>query len=801
MSIRYKFLLILSVSQIFLVIALTTSFAYLLQSVKNIPQTQRAEDLSRNFQRELEFKEEKLRLLLEEITFNPVTNQLLQTGLSNRTVLQSQLPYLQKIMTRYGLSIFEIGGADGKVLFRVHRPKDYGDDKKNQPIIQMALDGQSAASLEDGHSGLGFRLAAPLFGKGTILIGQVVDDDFTKTISKDNRIHLAIFQGGKVRTTGSDIMRNLLNENPDLLVDTNRFHFKDKPYYVVKIPYSGKDNTLKNLEFYVMIDENEVESKTFKIWSFFTIASFVLFGVIFLISFMFSRDMVEAIKLLTTAMIDIDKWKPEELPTNRKDEIGQMGRVFIGMKEELSVHQNHLEDMVTQRTKELNETLLEVQKLKEKQDGDYFLTSLLIKPLRGSFSKSVSVNIQIMERQMKEFTFRGRKSEIGGDLTVSDSIHLLGKKYTVFLNADAMGKSIQGAGGALVMGTVFKSILTRTQKLRYMQDRHPERWLKECFQEIHNVFISFDGHMLLSAVMGLVDEETGTLYYINAEHPWIVLYRDEMANFLDKEHSLRKIGFTEMSGDEVVIQVFPMKPGDVLLIGSDGRDDILVSESESIRVINDDENLFLTHVRRGAANLEEIYKSLLTTGELTDDFSLLRISFLEEGVENVKFPVGHNKKKDYYQKLGEGIQSYRDGDWQNAIISLEIALESEPEDPYCLRELSKLYMKSKEYEKAIVLANKYLKINPGDTDFLFYIAFAHKQKRNFELALEFSERLKLRDPKNFKNSLLLTEILMHQNQVAKAEIAMLALEEISPENPKVLKLKRFLNKMKNMQNV
>ncbi|WP_040506683.1 SpoIIE family protein phosphatase [Leptospira wolbachii] len=792
MSIRYKFLLILSVSQILLVIALTTSFAYLLQSVKNIPQTQRAEDLSRNFQRELEFKEEKLRLLLEEITFNSQTRGILERGLADRSVLSKELPYLQQILKRYGLSIFEIGDNQGKVLFRVHRPKDFGDDKKNQPIIRNALNGESTAALEDGHSGLGFRLAAPLFGRGTLLIGQVVDDNFTKTISKDNRIHLAIFQEGKVKTIGSDMIRLVMNENPSLLMEEQRFHFQDKPYYLVKIPYAGNSQSVKQLVFHVMIDENEVESKTWRIWSFFVVASLVLCGVIFLISFLFSRDMVEAIKLLTTAMVDLDQWKPETLPTHRSDEIGQMGRVFVGMKEELAEHQNHLEEMVNLRTRELNETLSEMQKLQDKQDGDYFLTSLLIKPLRGSFSKSETVSVKIFERQMKQFKFRNKQSEIGGDLSVSDSIYLMGKKYTVFLNADAMGKSIQGAGGALVMGTVLKSIITRTQKLRYMQDRHPERWLKECFQEVHNVFISFDGHMLLSAILGLVDEETGTLYYINAEHPWIVLYRDGNASFLENEHSLRKIGFTEMSGDEVVIQIYPLRPGDVLILGSDGRDDLFVGQSGGNRVINDDETIFLRHVSEGAGDLNQICKVMLQFGDLTDDLSLMRIAFLEE----VAYAAKESTKPNvYYQMLGEGIQSYRDGEWNNAIFALELALDSEPDDLYCLRELSKLYMKSKDYEKAIELANRYLQLNPGDTDFLFYIAYAHKQRRDFVLATDFAERLRFRDPKNFNNLLLLAEILMHRRDIERSKEVLLALQEMAPENPKVQKLKNFWKKM------
>ncbi|MCZ8155755.1 MAG: SpoIIE family protein phosphatase [Leptospira sp.] len=792
MSIRYKFLLILSVSQIFLVIALTTSFAYLIQAVKNIPQNQRAEDLSRNFQRELEFKEEKLRLLLNEITINPTTRSLLERGLSNRNVFIQNLPYIEGIMKRYGLSIFEIGDKNGVVQFRGHRPKDFGDKKIAQPIIQKALAGETFASLEDGHSGLGFRLAAPLFGRGTLLIGQVVDDQFTKTISKDNRIHLAIFQAGKVKTIGSDLMKELIKEDAELLVNDQRIHFKDKPYYVVKIPYQVKENTVKDLVFSVLIDENEVESKTLKIWSFFSIASFMLFGIIFLISFLFSQDIVEAIKMLTRAMNDLENWTPENLPLKRSDEIGQMGRVFVDMKEELFHHQNHLEEMVTQRTLELNASLAEVQKLKEGQDGDYFLTSLLIRPLKGIFSKSETLKISILERQKKDFSFRQKKSEIGGDITISDSINLYGKKYTVFVNADAMGKSIQGAGGALVLGTVFKSILTRTQKQKYMQERHPERWLKECFQEIHNVFISFDGHMLISAFLGLIDEETGVLYYVNAEHPWPVLYRDDKASFLDSTHMMRKIGFTEMLADDVVIKVFAMKPGDVIIAGSDGRDDILLSMDDGVRVINDNEHTFLEHVVNGEGDLNQVFTSILKEGELTDDLSLIRISFLESVVTNLE---DVNKQEEYFSHLEDGINSYRLGDWENAIISLEHALESEPSDAYCLRELAKLYLKSKDYDKAIDLAEKYLNSNPQDTEFLFYIAYAYKQRRNFGLACDFAERLRLRDPNNFKNLMLLCEILMHMKIVNKSEALLDQMEAIHPNHSKVAKLRYFWKKL------
>jgi hypothetical protein len=41
-------------------------------------------------------------------------------------------------------------------------------------------------------------------------------------------------------------------------------------------------------------------------------------------------------------------------------------------------------------------------------------------------------------------------------------------------NGDAMGKSLQGAGGALVAGVVIKAILTRTLLYSEYQNRYPE---------------------------------------------------------------------------------------------------------------------------------------------------------------------------------------------------------------------------------------------------------------------------------------------------------------------------------------
>jgi hypothetical protein len=59
--------------------------------------------------------------------------------------------------------------------------------------------------------------------------------------------------------------------------------------------------------------------------------------------------------------------------------------------------------------------------------------------------------------------------------------------------------------------------------------------------------------MLVSSVIGLIDDSSGLLYYINAEHPSLVLYRDGKAEFIDSNLEIfRKIGIGGIEGKLVV---------------------------------------------------------------------------------------------------------------------------------------------------------------------------------------------------------------------------------------------------------
>ncbi|WP_100748101.1 SpoIIE family protein phosphatase, partial [Leptospira ellisii] len=300
---------------------------------------------------------------------------------------------------------------------------------------------------------------------------------------------------------------------------------------------------------------------------------------------------------------------------------------FVRLNEEVEELNEDLERKVEQRTEELKQSLEQVNRLKVQQDADYFLTSLLINPLSSNKNDSRIVRTEFYTKQKKSFEFKGKTYEIGGDILISGNIELRNKRYVVFVNGDAMGKSIQGAGGALVMGTVFNTILTRSG-IAVQKNKSPEQWLSEAFLELQKIFESFDGSMYISIVLGLVEESSGLLYYINAEHPWTVLYRDGVASYIEDELTLRKIGIPE-NEQHLTIKTFRMFPGDTIVIGSDGRDDILIGNGEN-RIINEDQDQFLKRVEEGSGDLREVYDRILKFGSLVDDFTLLKITYHPE---------------------------------------------------------------------------------------------------------------------------------------------------------------------------
>ncbi len=435
---------------------------------------------------------------------------------------------------------------------------------------------------------------------------------------------------------------------------------------------------------------------------------------------------------------------------------------------------------------EIEAQIKRINELKTQQDGDYFLTSQLLHPLAMNEAVPSRIRVEFLTEQKKKFQFRHWQSEIGGDISSSNTVYLRNKKYVAFMNGDAMGKSIQGAGGALVLGTVFKSFLHRTQNDEMSRFMFPEQWLRDCYEELHHVMISFDGRMLVSAVIGLIDEDSGYLYYINAEHPWIAILRDGEASFIEEELTLRKLGMPE--NDELFrVKTFRLVKGDQIFIGSDGRDDISLGRDDAGNsMINQDETLFLRILEHTAGDLMRFREELVHKGDITDDLSLVRILYDGSGHEPVSRADLSVIRKHALNK-----------DYVGAVAELDRLYAENPHDAKVVYELALLNSRLKNFTRAAALGEEYCNYDPSDLGMIYLTSRSLKycagsDKSLLKRAADYGERLILREPMSFHGIVNLSDIYRRLEKKDKAERLLHKAEAFDPENRAVQKLKALM---------
>ncbi len=465
-----------------------------------------------------------------------------------------------------------------------------------------------------------------------------------------------------------------------------------------------------------------------------------------------------------------------------------LAKKFVQVHNEVEQLNISLEDKVIKRTEELNNTLHEVQKLKEQQDGDYFLTTLLITPLSNKALHSPNTHVDFIVEQKKHFKFRKYEEEIGGDLCTAHTIYLRGKPFTVFLNADAMGKSMQGAGGILVLGSVFQNIIERVHTVAGEKELYPEKWLKNTVKELHKIFESFNGSMLISIIMGLIDDYSGLVYYINAEHPFFILYRDSKSQFIETEMKYRKLGTTGMHGS-LHVDTFQLQPGDMLFSGSDGKDDLRMLDESGQEYINEDETQILRFIEQAQGDLDHLYQGIKNAGELMDDLSLLRIQYLPQKKNTFD---QDNKNEQVMEKLYTARKYLRENEINKGLSLLQQAYTIRPENEEVVKTLIKYNILQKNFPNAIEYLEPYIHTHPQDVSYLYLASYCYKKSKNFTRAIDLGERIRIRTPDNVKNLVNLGHSYLLQKNKERAGYIIDKALEIDPKNNVALRLKKRL---------
>lgn len=453
------------------------------------------------------------------------------------------------------------------------------------------------------------------------------------------------------------------------------------------------------------------------------------------------------------------------------------------VQESSAVNMQEMLDILDE-SKKVREFSEELKQLKQKQDGDYYLTSLLLRPLSMNEMELDYVVSDYLLKQHKEFEFRKWKSELGGDLCITSSFQLMDLNYGFFMNADAMGKSMQGAGGAIVMGSVIRSIIERTKNEEEAANVYPEIWLKKCFVEAQRIFETFQGTMVISLIMGLIEERTGTVFYIIAEHPRVILYRQGKAEFLQENAMLMKLGISGLSS-KIQLNTFQLKKNDMLFIGSDGKDDIDLNRSEDDRkrLLNEDETMILSIVQKAEGNLDKIHEELLAFGSLTDDLSIIRIQYLGDGLEETV-----SVEPEVKQLVKDAEESYKQDDAREALLAIR-KIPTHVELPAGLvARIAKLLILIKEPDIALQFLHSCYLTHPTNAELLYLISIAYKKINDLEESVQFGERLLLLDPSHIKN-----RIQMYKNYVIlgndrRANKILSDLSKAYPENELVKRL-------------
>ncbi len=446
---------------------------------------------------------------------------------------------------------------------------------------------------------------------------------------------------------------------------------------------------------------------------------------------------------------------------------------FTSLYKKIESTNNNLESLVEKRTEALKENLQIIQALKEKQDGDYFLTSLLILPLTGSSLVRGKIRIESISFQKTTFQFKNRNLEIGGDLNAVYEINLRKRHYIVFANADAMGKSLQGAAGALVFGSVLRAVVDRTMKNASAHNQHPERWLKNAFLDLQNAFSAFDGSMLISFVIGLADTQAGLLYYINAEHPHAIVLQNNSARSSYSENALYKAG-NPMQPAFFGVQIYQLSPGGALLFGSDGKDEVLLHGQKEILT---GEDFFLDIVKQNpGASLPEYYDMVAEKAKILDDFSMLKVAHTESS----QMP----EEKEAVSSLLQLAKAHRRAGFPGRALAL-LEEQDHGNNPVLLKEKIYAHLGQLNYPMAANLMEEYLALRPGDSGILFRYSIIQKKLGNLHSAADFAERLFLREPSNEKNAAQLLETYISLNRFDRVSQLLEAARFFGMQDPRI----------------
>lgn len=220
---------------------------------------------------------------------------------------------------------------------------------------------------------------------------------------------------------------------------------------------------------------------------------------------------------------------------------------------------------------------------------------------------------------------------------------------------------------------------------------------------------------------------------INAEHPKGILLRRAQSSFISHHEGLRKLGNTAVKG-RLWVDTFLLQNKDIIVLGSDGRDDIVVGHDDDGQpVMNEDDRRILRVVRAADGDLPRIFLGLRASGEIVDDVSLLRVEYRRH--ESTESAPAHELWQQY-----NSVQ-----DRQQRVSLLHKMLQVEPENVRAWQTLFRIHLRDKNFVEAAFMSECILRLRPDRDFFMYSAALLFFKIGNYEKAINYADRLALRN--------------------------------------------------------
>ncbi len=272
----------------------------------------------------------------------------------NRTALAQVVdPIFESLSQSLGISVFEIGRADGSVMYRGHNSAKYDDDKSSKATIKAALNGSSISGVETGSSGLAIRAFAPIYHNdqiiGTMQVGTA--DTFFDTYKHVSSQTLDLFDKEKLLYSSFEGHDSLLETAITSFEDAQviqralkgeTIHEKTKNYIYQYIPAYEPTQSQVIGVFRLSYDLRVINALTRRTL---IINSILFLGILIFIALVIQNFKTNITNPINEFSALLEKMSEKDYSRiqienkhslEKKDETGKLSRAIVGLSE--SIH-------------------------------------------------------------------------------------------------------------------------------------------------------------------------------------------------------------------------------------------------------------------------------------------------------------------------------------------------------------------------------------------------------------------------------------------------------------------------------